>query len=37
MNGSMTVPDVQEQMKSLREEPNAILFLDSCSAYPDPK
>ena len=31
------VPNVQEQLKSLREEPNAILVFDNCSAHPDPK
>ena len=28
---------VQEQLKSLRKEPNANLVLDNCSAHPDPK
>ena len=28
---------VQEQLKSLGEEPNTVLVLDNCSAHPDAK
>ena len=31
------VPHVQEHLRSLGEEPKAILVLDNCSAHPDPK
>ena len=31
------VPYVQEQLRSLGEEPNAVLVLDNCSAHPDPE
>ena len=31
------VPTVRERLKSLGEEPNAVLLLDNCSAHPDAK
>ena len=31
------VPHVQDQLKSLGEEQNAVIVLDNCSAHPAPK